>query len=283
MTIQLDPCKTQLSQSILEMLAKFDGADALNLKAADVYVMLEKPPEENMGDFALPCFKFAKALKLPPPKIASTLAEGLNNDSSGWVAKTSTINAFCNIYVNKNKMAASIIPNVLSGTAFDYPVAQKNTRPKVMVEYSQPNTHKEFHVGHLRNVCLGSALVKLFRYCGYNVTAANYFGDEGAHIAKCLWMIQKIGKNPGPQDDKGAWLGEIYVTATKSLDQLKGDELAAAEKEIRARWIADRPVAGILVELQKVEPLAHRDDVVVGDRIGLGFDLEGLRQRCVST
>jgi arginyl-tRNA synthetase len=233
-TIQLDPCKTQLSQSILEILAKFDGADALNLKAADVYVMLEKPPEENMGDFALPCFKFAKALKLPPPKIASTLAEGLTSDSSGWVAKTSTINAFCNIYVNKNKMAASIIPNVLSGTAFDYPVAPKNTRPKVMVEYSQPNTHKEFHVGHLRNVCLGSALVKLFRYCGYSVTAANYFGDEGAHIAKCLWMMQKIGKTPGPQDDKGAWLGEIYVTATRSLDQLKGDELAAAEKEISA-------------------------------------------------
>jgi len=233
-TIQLDPCKTQLSQSILEILAKFDGADALNLKVSDVYVMLEKPPEDNMGDFALPCFKFAKALKLPPPKIASTLAEGLNNDISGWVAKTSTVNAFCNIYVNKNKMAASIIPNVLSGTAFDYPVAPKNTRPKVMVEYSQPNTHKEFHVGHLRNVCLGSALVKLFRYCGYNVTAANYFGDEGAHIAKCLWMMQKLGKNPSAQDDKGAWLGEIYVSATKSLDELKGDELAAAEKEISA-------------------------------------------------
>ena len=82
-----------------------------------------------------------------------------------------------------------------------------------MVEYSQPNTHKEFHVGHLRNVCLGSALVKLFRYCGYQVTAANYFGDEGAHIAKCLWMMKKLGKNPGPTDEKGAWLGEIYVAA----------------------------------------------------------------------
>ena len=187
-----------------------------------------------MGDFALPCFRFAKALKLPPPKIAATIADALAKDSSGWVAKTATINAFCNIYVSKNRMAASVIPAVLSGDAFNDPIAAKNSQARVMVEYSQPNTHKEFHVGHLRNVCLGSALVKMFRYCGYHVTAANYFGDEGAHIAKCLWMMKKLGKKPLPTDEKGAWLGEIYVAATKKLDELKDDELAAAEKEISA-------------------------------------------------
>ena len=50
-----------------------------------------------------------------------------------------------------------------------------------MVEYSQPNTHKAFHVGHMRNVALGDCLVRLYEHCGYDVVAANYFGDEGAH------------------------------------------------------------------------------------------------------
>ncbi len=232
MTLQLDPCKSYLAQAIVKFLETSDGAADLNIKPSDVFAMLEKPPQENMGDFALPCFRFAKALKLPPPKIAAALAEGLAQDSSGWVTKTATVNAFCNIYINQNLMAASIVPEVLNGRAFCDPIATANSRERVMVEYSQPNTHKEFHVGHLRNVCLGSALVKLLRYCGYQVTAANYFGDEGAHIAKCLWMMKKLGKNPGPGDEKGAWLGDIYVAATNQLEQLKDVERAAADKDI---------------------------------------------------
>jgi arginyl-tRNA synthetase len=231
-TLQLDPCKTYLAQAIIKILETFDGSGDLGLKPTDVFATLEKPPQDNMGDFALPCFRFAKALKLPPPKIASSLAEALAVDTSGWVAKTATVNAFCNIYVNQNKMASSIIADVLDGGAFRDPIAAANTRERVMIEYSQPNTHKEFHVGHLRNVCLGSALVKLFRYCGYQVTAANYFGDEGAHIAKCLWMMKKLGTEPGPKTDKGAWLGEIYVAATKKLDELKDMDRTAADKDI---------------------------------------------------
>ena len=226
MSIQLDPCKTYLAKTILDALANFDGSDQIGLTPNDVFAMLEKPPQEGMGDFALPCFRFAKALKLPPPKIAATIAEKLQADGSGWVAKTATVNAFCNIYINQNKLAASILPEVLSANAFRDPILPKNTGARVMIEYSQPNTHKEFHIGHLRNVCLGSALVKLFRYCGYNVTAANYLGDEGAHIAKCLWMMNKLGTRPSPADDKGAWLGSVYVKAAKALEGMTGDALA---------------------------------------------------------
>jgi arginyl-tRNA synthetase len=234
LTAQLDPCKVYLSKSILTAISAFDGAEAVGLKAEDVYSMLEKPRQEDMGDFALPCFRFAKALKLPPPKVALALTEFLAKDPGGWVDKAVPVNAFCNIYINKNRMAASIVPDVLAGSAFAYPIAPKDSQGRVMVEYSQPNTHKEFHVGHLRNVCLGSALVKLFRYCGYHVTAANYFGDEGAHIAKCLWMMSKSEKKPAAGDDKGAWLGEFYVLATRTLDKAAGDDLAAMEAEISA-------------------------------------------------
>ncbi len=232
MTIQLDPCKSYLSSAIFGAISSLDGGDQIGVKSEDIFGMLEKPRQDDMGDFALPCFRFAKALKIAPPKVAATLAECLAKDPSGWVARVVTVNAFCNIYINKNKMAASIIPDVLSGTAFSYPVAPKNSHARVMVEYSQPNTHKEFHVGHLRNVCLGSSLVKLFRYCGYDVVAANYFGDEGAHIAKCLWMMKKSGKQPPAGVDKGAWLGEFYVAATRALDKAEGDELAGIEAEI---------------------------------------------------
>lgn len=232
MTITLDPCKEDLARAVITALKDLDTKGELSLNKEDVLPLLEKPPEDNMGDFALPCFRFAKIMKSPPPKIAASLADALQKDQSGWVSKVVAVNAFCNIYVNQNKLAATILPKALSGEAFNHPIAAEGSRAKVMIEYSQPNTHKDFHVGHIRNVCLGSSLVKMFRYCGYDVIAANYFGDEGAHIAKCLWMMQKLGKLPGPIDEKGAWLGQVYVDATKALDSLKGDELAAAEVEI---------------------------------------------------
>ena len=64
----------------------------------------------------------------------------------------------------------------------------------VMVEFSQPNTHKAFHVGHMRNVALGNSMCRLFKYKGYNVISANYYGDEGTHVASCVWYLDSILK-----------------------------------------------------------------------------------------
>src|SRR5690606_9747236 len=79
---------------------------------------------------------------------------------------------------------AKIIPIIINGKIGEG-IAEKNEH--VMIEYSQPNTHKTFHVGHMRNASLGMALVKMFEFNKYKVTAANYIGDIGTHIAKCLW------------------------------------------------------------------------------------------------
>lgn len=231
-SLALDPCKDHLSEKIHALLLTIPGGSELGISAIDVYGMLEKPPEDNMGDFALPCFRFAKALKLPPPKIAALLGEGLKDDQSGWVERVVILNAFLNVYVNPTRMASAVVPLALSGKLFDSPIAPLNSRDRVMVEYSQPNTHKEFHVGHMRNVCLGSALVQLFRYCGYDVTAANYFGDEGAHIAKCLWMMKRLNAQPPAGVDKGAWLGNIYVQSSLVLDEAKDDTRKIYESEI---------------------------------------------------
>ena len=60
-------------------------------------------------------------------------------------------------------------------------LSEPRARPdgdRVMVEFSQPNTHKAFHVGHMRNLCLGDALVRLLRAEGHDVIAANYFGSS---------------------------------------------------------------------------------------------------------
>ncbi|CAB9523624.1 Arginine--tRNA ligase [Seminavis robusta] len=95
---------------------------------------------------------------------------------------------------------------------------------QAMIEYSQPNTHKAFHAGHMRNVALGDCLVRLKEHCGHSVIAANYFGDEGAHVAKCLWRLkQKLEESNCtdvtdlniPQEQRGEYLGTLYKEAVE--------------------------------------------------------------------
>jgi arginyl-tRNA synthetase len=55
----------------------------------------------------------------------------------------------------------------------------KEKKEKIMIEYSQPNTHKAFHVGHFRNVSLGNSLIRLHEFQKYKIISTNYIGDEG--------------------------------------------------------------------------------------------------------
>ena len=113
-------------------------------------------------------------------------------------------------------MASVVLPALARGLG--EPVVTRDE--KVMVEYSQPNTHKAFHVGHMRNVSLGDALVRLLRAHGHEVVAANYLGDVGAHIAKCLWWFLDVlteEEQQPPADGKGEWLGSLYAKANNQL------------------------------------------------------------------
>ena len=77
----------------------------------------------------------------------------------------------------------------------------------------------------------------------------------------------------------GGLIGDARVM--RAIGQAR-ERLAAAEEEFRARGIADRPVAGGLVQFEQRQPLAHRHHIVEGDRIGLHLDLEGVRERGVA-
>jgi arginyl-tRNA synthetase len=63
---------------------------------------------------------------------------------------------------------------------------------KIMIEFAHPNTHKLFHIGHLRNIATGESLARILEYAGAKVIRVNYQGDVGLHIAKAMWAIDKL-------------------------------------------------------------------------------------------
>lgn len=63
---------------------------------------------------------------------------------------------------------------------------------KIVVEYTDPNPFKEFHVGHLYTNTVGESISRLLEGMGAEVWRADYFGDVGMHVAKAIWGL--LGK-----------------------------------------------------------------------------------------
>jgi arginyl-tRNA synthetase len=220
-----------LAQEVAQALAPVITGLAPELDVDTISSLLAPPPKAGLGDLAFPCFRLSKALGQPPPKIAQMLVSVLTQVvGDGLIAGLEPAGSYVNIRLVGAATAKIVLPGWARG---ETPTFATKT-DKVMVEFSQPNTHKAFHVGHMRNLCLGDSLVRLLRATGHEVVAANYLGDVGTHVAKCLWGLESLAVGDPPAVARGEWLGEIYARAAIQLEDwekagLAGDAQAEAK------------------------------------------------------
>ena len=218
------------------------------------------------------------------PVLARQIAERVAATRNPIFGTVEAVNGYVNIAFDANAIAAALIGEVLAhGAAYGQgtPIAET-----VMVEHSQPNTHKEFHVGHLRNSSLGVSISKILRAAGYEVKDANYIGDIGRHVIMCLWCYERFhrGEEPAVLEDRGRWLGQIYAEANARLNfrrdvrefllliaQEDQQFVAAIDRMLKYLWRKDAEVEGedvayLLGRISHAEPikeeLLRRDDVI---------------------
>jgi arginyl-tRNA synthetase len=210
--------------------------EGVSLSATDIENLLETPKDSSHGDIAFPCFQLARALKKAPPAIAADLVAKLNEllDGEQEIQKAVAIGPYINFILNKASLAAALVPAIVNGEFLKTRPAKQD---RVMVEYGNVNTHKSFHVGHIRNASLGDSIVRLFKWNGFNTLPVNYLGDEGTHVAKCIRYILNHPENKMPESNRLEFLGEAYVKATSQLDiatysrcEIKGAKTARVEK-----------------------------------------------------
>lgn len=190
------------------------------LSTEQIYSMLGEAPNLSMGHMAFPCFSLAKSLKNAPPKIAAELLAAIQPNLPPALEKAVVAGPYLNFFIKNTGFGEQALNEILNGQFFTRKLTKET--PKTMIEYSQPNTHKEMHVGHMRNLCLGDALIRLHRYAGYDIVASTFPGDVGTHVAKCLWYLKNHNKESVPATHKGAWLGKMYSTANNLLDDQRG-------------------------------------------------------------
>ena len=118
-----------------------------------------------------------------------------------------------------------------------------STGKKVMVEYTDPNPFKPFHIGHLMTNAIGESIARIFEYSGAEVIRANYQGDVGLHVAKSIWALLKNGKGDMTLsvEAQAQYIGRCYTEASNAYDENETakSEIDAINKKVYERSDAE--------------------------------------------
>lgn len=189
-----------IAEEIKSLIQEATGS--LGLEAGDFVV--EHPADLSFGDYATNV-----AVKYGHKE---QIIRHIVKNKPEWIERVELAGpGFINFYLSKEFFQQNIGEIIEKGNEFGKSEDFKNK--KVMVEHTQPNPFKDFHIGHLMNNVIGEAVANIFKMNGAEVRTASYHGDVGLHVAKAIW-----GKMEKPEL---AW-GKAYAY---------GDEYYEAHKE----------------------------------------------------
>lgn len=178
--------KTLIAQIVDEAVrTAYPGVDAgINYEA-----LLEVPPDSKLGDFAFPCFKLSKALRMGPPMIAQKLAAAIDRPE---VCTAQPVNGYLNFFLNRGNFAKDTLQKVMAAPE-RWGSGNEGEGKTVVLDYSSINIAKRFHIGHLSTTMIGNSLCRIYGFLGWHTVSVNHLGDWGTQFGKMICAYKKWG------------------------------------------------------------------------------------------
>ncbi len=178
------------------------------------------PPNFELGDLSLACFEAAKKVSKNPAELAAQWADKLSQAEGlkEFFTEVKNVGSYVNFFLAPAFLAKNIITSVRTEKN-KYGTNEVGQGKKIMVEYSNGNTHKEYHVGHLRNISYGDAVSRILDANGFSSVRVSYINDFGIHVAKTLWNWKKNPAYTNLAEPKGFLLGKCYAEASQKLTE----------------------------------------------------------------
>lgn len=178
------------------------------LSAEEIASSIAVPPEKSMGDYALPCFKFAKAMRKAPVMIANELAQNFVCDEV--IASVEAVNGYLNFKINREGLVKDSLARILN-QGENYGKSDLGDGKTVCIDYSSINIAKPFHIGHLSTTVIGGALYRIFKFLGYNTIGINHLGDYGTQFGKLIYAYKNWGEKSAVEEGGIKELNRLYV------------------------------------------------------------------------
>lgn len=178
----------------------------------DAKIVLEHPADLTHGDYATSvALSVAKKAGESPKALAEKIVASL-----GTIPDVEKIEnagpGFINFHLSRSFFAKQVENIVAKGEQWGNNSSLKGER--IMYEYTDPNPFKVFHIGHLMSNTLGESLARIAEASGADVVRANYQGDIGPHVAKCIWGLMHDKLDPESIED----ISTAYVRGSTAYD-----------------------------------------------------------------
>ncbi len=204
------------------------------LSEEEICSMIELPPNTEMGDFALPCFRLAKTLRKAPALIAQEIAAAFPADEI--IREATAVNGYVNFRIDRSFWAQQAVSRVLA-EGERYGASDEGAGRTVCIDYSSVNIAKPFHIGHLSTTVLGSALYKLHKFLGYRPVGINHLGDYGTQFGKLISAYKRWGSREEIEKGGLRALNALYVRFHEEAEKNPSldDEARAFFKQIEEK------------------------------------------------
>jgi len=173
----------------------------------ELRALLAVPPDPALGDYALPCFRLAKPLRMAPPKIAEALCAAWDHPE---VASVQPVNGYMNFFLNRANFAKEIM-EILGKEKDRYGASDLGRGKTICLDYSSINIAKRFHIGHLSTTMIGHSLKRIYDFLGYTTVGINHLGDWGTQFGKMICAYKKWGSKEEVEQGGVAALEALYV------------------------------------------------------------------------
>ncbi len=213
-------------------------------------INLEVPPNQSLGNFALPCFKLSKkpielqkSLKLPK-----------------FIEKTEVKGPYLNFFINKSYLTELTIKEILTKKD-KYGSSSTGKGKKALIEHTSINPNASPHIGRARNAIIGDSIVKILKFEGYKVETHYYVNDMGKQIA--MLVLACKGKKPTFNQ-----LLQLYIDFNKKLENNKDLEKQVFELLNKL----ENNNKKTLKEFKKVVDICIKGQVGILKEIGITYD-----------
>jgi len=234
------------------------GETLFQVKWEQRQIQFQETRKEFEGDTTLVVFPLAKAAGKNPEELGNALGAYLQ-DKVDFVDGFNVVKGFLNVRFS-DQYWLNALDQMLSAEHWGW--ATPHSKPRVMVEYSSPNTNKPLHLGHLRNNFLGYAVAELLKANGHSVTKVQIINDRGIHICKSMWAWKNLGNGETPESSemKGDKLvGKYYV----EFDKTYKSQIAALMAEGKSKEEAEAQAPCMMAAQEMLRAWEAGEEAVV--------------------